>query len=143
MKTEYWAICCLLCYTKKPAQFLNPVFHFCWGTADIMPPHFSKGSRHFLLVLIERRMIFFYNKEDQQDNPTLSSSNRSVKWRISANCLARACSRSRCWVGEYGVLVRAPRRPLNAASKEQNIKMLFVSIYQKASIFKIFWFQFP
>ena len=49
--------------------------------------------------------------------PALSSSKRSVKCRISANCLASACSRSRCCVGStYVSLVRARSRLCSAAS---------------------------
>lgn len=50
---------------------------------------------------------------------TLSSSKLRVKWRISANCLAKACSRSRCWVGAYGGLVRASSRLRRAFSGDE------------------------
>lgn len=47
---------------------------------------------------------------------TFSSSKLSVKCRISANCLARACSLSRCCIGAYGGLVNASRRLRKAFS---------------------------
>lgn len=47
---------------------------------------------------------------------TFSSSKLSVKCRISANCLARACSLSRCCMGAYGGLVSASSRLRKAFS---------------------------
>lgn len=49
---------------------------------------------------------------------TLSSSKRRVKWRISANWRARACSCSKCCVGLQRALVRNPSRPCRAPSAQ-------------------------
>lgn len=50
---------------------------------------------------------------------TLSSSKRRVKWRISANWRARACSCSKCCVGLQCALVRNPSRPCRAPSAQR------------------------
>lgn len=57
-------------------------------------------------------------RPQQKEKPlsTFSSSKLSVKWRISANCLARACSLSRCCMGAYGGLVSASNRLRRAFS---------------------------
>lgn len=55
----------------------------------------------------------------QPTGGTLSSSKLRVKCRISANCLAKACSRSRCCVGGYGGQVRASRRLRSAFSVDR------------------------
>lgn len=49
---------------------------------------------------------------------TFSSSKRRVKWRISANCLASACSLSRCWVGVKGGHVRHSNKLCRASSAD-------------------------
>lgn len=51
---------------------------------------------------------------------TLSSSKRSVKWSISANCLASACSLSRCWVGVKGGHVRDSSKLCRASSADKH-----------------------
>lgn len=50
---------------------------------------------------------------------TLSSSKRRVKWRISANCLASACSLSRCWVGVKGGHVSDSNKLFRASSADK------------------------
>lgn len=66
---------------------------------DSTEKHFGKGRRY------RKKPLF-----------TFSSSKLSVKCRISANCLARACSLSRCCMGAYGGLVSASSRLRRAFS---------------------------
>lgn len=58
---------------------------------------------------------------------TFSSSKLSVKWRISANCLARACSLSRCCMGAYGGLVSASSRLRRAFSAKHTHARFYIT----------------
>lgn len=69
---------------------------------------------------------------------TLSSSKRRVKWRISANCLASACSLSKCWVGMKGGHVSFSNKLFRASSADTSTRAFKIPPTH-ANLFQLLW----
>lgn len=87
----------------------------------------KRNSREILILQDSKGQSLRAVIRPRMTSVTFSSSKLSVKWRISANCLARACSLSRCCMGAYGGLVNASSRLRKAFSANTLICQKYTS----------------